>query len=144
MAATLTQGNGVSRAVERDPCWLTFEVDSGTAVIAGATTGRLILRALPADTNIISVNISCIQADVAATSTLCSLAIGGTALFTGSADNGGVLNGIDDGLSSGTMVPSSAGGESAGNLTADVTLVGGSASTAAVWRIAVLVNRNDF
>jgi len=143
MAATLTQGNGVSRAIERDPVWLTFEVDSGTAVISAES---LTLRALPKYTNILQAFVQCVEADVGGTSTLCSLAYDGNTLLTGSADNGGTINTVNDGLNSGTaFAPSVDGGEpTAGNLSAVVTTVGGSITNGAVWRILVLVNRNDF
>jgi len=142
MAATITQKNGLSRAIERDPCWLTWEIDSGTAVISAVAYE---LRELPAGTNILSAYVQCIEADAGATSTLCTLKVDTTNLLVGAADNGGVVNVVNDGVNAGTgFAPSSAGGESASSLNAVITTVGGSITNGAVWRIMVLVNRNDF
>jgi len=141
MAATVTKFNSDNRAIERDPVTLVFEVDSGTPALAAVSYA---LCTIPAGTVYLTAEIHCLQADVDATSTLCSLAHTAATLFTGSADNGGVINVIDDGISSGTLVPTPSGTQAAGTLNAVVSVVGASCSTAAKWRITVCCYRPSF
>ena len=141
MAATITKYNSHHRAIERDPMTVVFDIDSGTPALAAVSYE---LMPIPAGIAYLAIEIHCIQPDINATSTLCSLAHTAATLFTGSADNGGVLSGIDDGISSGTLVPTPTGTQVAGTLNAVVSVVGASCSTAAKWRVIVTMYRASY
>lgn len=139
MAGTVTTFNSDNRSIERDPITLVFEVE---AQLGATSSTDEVLMAMPAGVTYLCAEIQCIVAEAGATSSVCSLVHGATAILTGSADNGGTANTIDDGVSSGTFV-ANADTSAAGNLIADINIVGTS-TTAAKWRIHVTCLRTSF
>lgn len=140
MAGTVTTFNSDNRAVERDPICLVFEYQAE----AGASKSEeIVLRAIPEGTTYLRAQIQTIVADTGATSTVLNLKHGSTTIFTGSADNGGTVDTIDDGVSSGTFDPTAADDVSADNLIADFDQVG-TTSFAPKFRIIIECLRTSF
>ena len=136
---TVTTFNSDLRAIERDPITLVFEV---VADLGATSSSEEVLAAMPAGVTYLYAEVQCIIAEAGATSSKCNLKHGSTTFFTGSADNGGTVDTIDEGVSSGTFDPT-ADTSAAGNLIADIDVVGTS-TTAAKWRIIVTCLRTSF
>jgi hypothetical protein len=132
--ATVT-GQGISRAVERDPCWLIFDADWSGDV--GSTS--LTLRSLPVDTVILDAFVNCVTAETGTGAADVDIKAGTTQWFTGTADNGGTANVYDAGASKFHHVVTS----STTSLIAEY-VDAGTGVTGPVMRIGVLVHRPNF
>ena len=141
MAATVTHWGAEQVYIGRDPVQLVFEV----APAIGDASEDIVLRAMPDDVTYLWAQIQTITAEAGATSSVLGLKHGTTAIFTGSADNGGTLNTIDIGdASSGVFLPATAdtAGATQGNLVAATTIVG-TTTTAPKWRVIVCCMRKN-
>lgn len=142
MAATVTHWGAEQCFIGRDPVQLVFEV----APAVGDASEDIVLRAMPDDVTYLWAQIQTITAEAGATSSVLGLKHGTTAIFTGTADNGGTLNTIDGGTagSDGAFLPATAdtAGATQGNLVAATTIVG-TTTTAPKWRVIVCCMRKN-
>jgi len=136
--ATVTMHGNDNVAIEKTPRLMVFDVDFS----ADDTTTTATLRVLPAGCVVLDAFMCCTTAEVGGTSADVDMKVGSTEWWTGTADNGGVINVYDYAAAKYCyVVPDT----TVALRTLAVTWTEAGTSTAGpVMRVGVLVYRPDF
>ena len=136
--ATVTMNGSDNVAIEKTPRWLVFNVDFS----ADTATTTAALRVLPVGTVVLDGWMNCVTAEAGGTSADVDMEVGAVGWWTGTADNGGVINVFDHGASKYQYVV--VAGTAASRTVEAIWTEAGTSTAGPVMRVGVLVYRPDF